>query len=128
MCTRLWSARTSVPARAHQHFSSSIYSFPTHPVIRQRHLANIRGTTASRMWNNIFNSYPILFIRIKFNTTFSLTPLFPVWKVKKNKQKNRMAASILEEQFDQKHIYLFFALSVIFKISSEVEGFYFYFV
>jgi hypothetical protein len=33
-------------------FSSSIYSFSTDSLIRQCHLANIRSTTASRMWNN----------------------------------------------------------------------------
>jgi hypothetical protein len=46
MC--LWSARTSVPARAHP--KKCFFYFLTHPVIRQCHLANIRGTTTSRMF------------------------------------------------------------------------------
>jgi hypothetical protein len=63
----------------------------------------------NKKWNNIFNSYPIRFIPKDYIYNH-FTPLFPSGislSKKNNKKKQHMAASILEEQFDQKHIYFF---------------------
>jgi hypothetical protein len=120
----LWSSHASVPARAHQHFflfnllfsdAPCDPSTPSSEYTRYHRLQNVLVSIIHHIlyiesWikSEIIYSIHIPFfsyLRIKYTTISLLFAPSGISLSKKNK-KNRMAASILEEQFDQKHIFL----------------------